>query len=321
MTFLKFKLYRLFVAALLVPMSFLMLSRCSEIFEVELDGATVEVIMPVDSLVTPVAMQSFWWESVDGASHYLIQVVSPRFDSVLTAVVDERVDTNKFETTLEPGEYQWRVKAKNSASESPWITHSLFIDSTVDLSAQSVVLDLPTQNDTSNTLAKTFTWQDLYNVDTYELEVWQPDLNGTLVESKTTTAHQEQVMLHQEGAYVWRVKGENSFGSTGFSQSAGYVDTTAPGAPVLLSPLDNTIIQNGQVNFSWQRPVNNGSSIKDSLVVATDSTFIQVHKNYILSGTTKSDSLSTGVYYWKVYSKDKAGNLSASSQKRKITVQ
>ena len=277
--------------------------------------------MPVDSLVTPVATQSFWWEPVDGASHYLIQVVSPRFDSVFTAVVDEKVDTNKFETTLEPGAYQWRVKAKNSASESPWITHSLFIDSTVDLSAQSVVLIAPSQNDTSNTLTKTFTWQDLYNADTYFLEVWQPDLSGTLVDSRTTTSSQEQVTLNQEGSYLWRVKGENSFGSTGFSEREGYVDTTLPGAPVLLTPLDNAIVQNGWVAFSWQRPVDNGSSIRDSLVVASDSTFIQVQNSYLLTGTTKSDSLSTGVYYWKVFSTDKAGNLSGASQVRKITMQ
>ena len=85
---------------------------------------------------------------------------------------------------MAPGNYQWRVKALNDATETPWSVRNLTIDSTLDLSNQTILLNLPTANDTTNSLNKDFSWQPLFNASQYQIEIWSPDLNGSLFKSE-----------------------------------------------------------------------------------------------------------------------------------------
>jgi hypothetical protein len=308
--------------ALWAPLSALalLLSGCEEFFEVRLDQTVVNIIIPSDSLRTPVATQTFWWDDVYGADEYRIQIVSPHFDSIYTLITDEFVDTSRFNYTLHPGTYQWRVKALNYATETPWATRTLIIDSTLDLSSQTLVLLSPLQNDTSNTLVYTLRWQSLYNADVYRYEVWQPALNGTLVEANGTTGSAATITLLAEGAFLWRVRAENALGNTPYSIRQAYADTTAPQLSVPVSPAHAAVLPSRNVSFSWLRAADNGSSVRDSIVVATDQLFNQVVTTYSTRAVNVADSLASGVYYWRIYTKDKAGNQRGPTLNRTFTL-
>jgi len=299
----------------------LLATSCEDVFEIRLDQTTVSIIIPLDSLVTPVATQTFWWDDTYGATEYRFQIVAPHFDSIYTLVADEFLDTSIYEITLSPGTYQWRVKAINSATETPWAVRTLIIDSTLDLSTQTIVLTSPVQNDTSNILSKTFSWQSIYNAENYLFELWQPTTSGTLVSTQIVSTSTIQANLNDEGAYSWRVKASNALGSTSFSTRNGFADTTRPQSPLLLNPSNNAILTNRYVTFDWVRPSQSGSSITDSLIIAIDTNFLQLYKTYTIKSSTIGDSLISGAYFWQVYSRDKAGNKSKGSLIRKFSVQ
>ena len=116
----------------------------------------VNVLTPRDSLRTSVVTQQFFWYQVDDAIDYEIQIVSPSFDQIDRFIVDTIITKNKISFTLTPGNYQWSVRAFNNSSASPYTTSNLFIDSTIDLTTQTLQLSSPKANDTPTRPMPTF---------------------------------------------------------------------------------------------------------------------------------------------------------------------
>jgi hypothetical protein len=57
---------------------------------------------------------------VDTSVNYELVIVTPRFDSVVSLVTDTTVSTNVLAMTLGPAQYQWKVRAFNSVSTTPF---------------------------------------------------------------------------------------------------------------------------------------------------------------------------------------------------------
>jgi hypothetical protein len=91
---------------------------CDQTLEISLTGQRVALAAPVNNLVTKDTIQTFFWQKIDGALEYQLQIVSPRFDSIARLIRDTIISTNKFTMDMESGVYQWRVKASNHSSES-----------------------------------------------------------------------------------------------------------------------------------------------------------------------------------------------------------
>ncbi|WP_397301597.1 hypothetical protein [Nonlabens ulvanivorans] len=66
---------------------------------------------------------NFFWEDLEGATSYRVQVAEPDFinPTQIThdVIVQDSVGTST-QLNLTPGTYQWRVKAQNSAYQSPY---------------------------------------------------------------------------------------------------------------------------------------------------------------------------------------------------------
>jgi len=125
------------------------------------------------------------------------------------------------------------------------------------------------------------------------------------------------VNLSSEGVYYWRVravKADNSDWS-GWSDVWNFTyDTTAPTVPNLVSPSNNSIFNVLQVTFIWNRSQDNVSGVKEyELQIASDPLFVNPIR-YTTSDTILSaGNLSEERYYWRVRTKDNAGNLSGWS--------
>lgn len=297
-------------------------AACSTWQEEQINEEVVEIFVPRDSLQTDIATQLFYWYHVTGATKYELQIATPTFNQIDRLILDTNVTGNQYEFTLSPGSYEWRVRAFNGSSTTDFTVSRLYIDSTLDLTNQTVVLLNPLDRDTSNLGTYSFKWQKLYNADSYQFELFQPDRFGQLIHSQEVVSENLNYSPQTEGAFEWRVKALNSNSQTIFFEREFYRDATPPLAPNLQSPPNNAMLTSATINFSWQSD-HTGSSNKDTLFLSTDSSFgaLPYAKYYSPNEVAVADTLSTGVYYWRVRSYDKAGNIGAWSISRKFTAQ
>ncbi|WP_205511080.1 hypothetical protein [Longitalea arenae] len=94
------------------------LNSCEEVLERSLVDKTVVLQAPVNNGVPADSAVSFYWEELEGATEYQLQVVAPRFDSLIKVVADTPVTGQLLVLELDRGVYQWRVRAKNNSTVS-----------------------------------------------------------------------------------------------------------------------------------------------------------------------------------------------------------
>ncbi len=298
----------------------LMVFSCSEFEEPQIDNESLIVIVPRDSLRSDQSSQLFFWEEIEGAAEYELQIVSPSFERINRFVLDTTVTGDKYTYNLTPGEYQWRLRGFNSTSATAYVVRTLFVDSTLDLSNQIVILQNPPDNDTANTTDKTFEWEPFYNAESYRFQLWKTSDPGQILLDRTTTKD-TLVYTVGEGSYSWQVRGQNSQSNSAYQGRTFYVDTTAPSDPVLVSPSNNQNINTVSVQISWQARNDQGSVIYDTLYLATDSLMTDLWLKQVQSTNQITiDTLSRRSYFWRVRSGDRAGNSSSFSDTRKFTL-
>ena len=93
-----------------------MLTSCEEALETPIDTYNVTLLAPANNVVSDETDQTFYWEKLDNATQYQLQVVTPKFDSIVKLIVDTTISANQFTQILEQGSFQWRVKAQNNST-------------------------------------------------------------------------------------------------------------------------------------------------------------------------------------------------------------
>lgn len=95
---------------------------CKELTEPLLNKEIVTLLAPVDKVVSADSVQIFYWNYLQDSAKYELQVVSPKFDSIVRLVIDTVVSSNQFPLSLKKGDYEWRVRAVNYSSSSQYST-------------------------------------------------------------------------------------------------------------------------------------------------------------------------------------------------------
>lgn len=104
---------------LLILMMAILFSSCEEALETALDGKKVTLLSPANNITTSTRTQIFYWEHMNGALDYQIQIVHPRFDSIARLMKDTIISGNQLTITLDsPAAFQWRVRAMNNSTTS-----------------------------------------------------------------------------------------------------------------------------------------------------------------------------------------------------------
>ena len=98
----------------------LMLLACDDIVEVEdISGKSILLVAPANNTVLEQTSLSLFWETLEGAEEYKVQVATPDFQAPLQVVLDSTLTKNSLSVELESGKnYQWRVKGINSGYET-----------------------------------------------------------------------------------------------------------------------------------------------------------------------------------------------------------
>ena len=299
-----------------------LISACNDFFELNISKKSVTMLAPGNGAKLSTSLVTFWWDSVPGANKYEIQIVSPGFNTIQYLIADSNINGGtQFICSLGPGKYQWKMRAFNGSSSTPFTAIDSFsVDSTLSLSNQSVQIISPAYNyGTSyltNQLSVNFGWSPLPYITSYLFQISGPGLNyhtDTVSTNLTFT-------FSNGGAYTWSVQGINSTSSSIANQYSLFIDTYTPVAPTLISPANGitTAANMNAVTFQWsaqqQEPLSD-ISITDSLYIFNDPNLDTLFLATRVSGTSFIDSGFTNshTYYWQVSARDTIGNRSISN--------
>lgn len=303
---------RYFIALVIGIFSAFSFMQCKDVIEEDLEDEVVIMLAPSHGLTTTVSTINFWWEHLEGADAYNIQVVSPSFDSLERMVLDSNITTNQYQLSLTPGEYEWSVLGYNSVSSSGYYIYKLYVDSSESLSEQTVILTTPINADTTNETSITFGWDELYSATNYSIEIWTPNFEGQRVLQENIEGTNFSYKFESNGSFEWGISAENEISKTLFSKRTIYIDTVAPKPPTLSYPANNASLPDTAINFTWTRPSDNGSSISDLIEIFKDTTNTPIVSVSTVH-TSHSDSLGAGTFFWRVTSNDAAGNIGQPS--------
>jgi len=100
----------------LVIILFIGITGCEDLIEeVDITNETVRILAPVNQVTLNTGDVLFSWEGVDQADSYHLQIAMPNFENAQQILADTNVVGTQFFKELEPNEYQWRIRAENSA--------------------------------------------------------------------------------------------------------------------------------------------------------------------------------------------------------------
>lgn len=293
-------------------------ASCEKIFEEDIEQRKVVILSPGDSVSIQGQSVTFWWNEIEGATQYELQVVSPNFSNITQLVLDTIVETNKYAFNFNFGEYQCRVRALNGAYSTAYTVHTFFIDSTSNLSGQFINIISPNDSFFTNNTLVNFQWMALSAANDYRFELATPDFNGNVILDINLNQTNFSYTLN-EGSYTWRVRGQNNTSNTAYATRVLFVDITPPIVPTLLTPQDNAIINADSVTLTWAGDTNFAF---DSVYVYQDSLALvpvvarrATGRNFSFNGSIGED------YFWRVKTIDNASNISQFSVLRKFSFQ
>lgn len=111
------------------------LSSCEDLLEVpDISLESVELLAPSDSTIVTQSDVNFTWNEVFEAEQYHVQVAVPNFENATQIaidtlmVVDSSYVSPRFSKNLADSEYEWRVKARNSAYETDYSAKKFTVD-------------------------------------------------------------------------------------------------------------------------------------------------------------------------------------------------
>lgn len=209
----------------LVPAVFLMMAACGVLVEIDISDEEVVLVAPSDSVTIEGTEVSFRWDWVEGATEYVVTVVSPNFDQIETLDLDTAVQGERTTTItkiLEEEDYQWSVVAKNSEYQTVPTVRSFKVveDLTVPSIENEVITVIsPANGGTTTDLDITFRWSEVADASGYVISVYHDDVNRLRVFEDLPVKQPKTSFLFDapgetSDKYVWEVMAVNRRDST-----------------------------------------------------------------------------------------------------------
>ncbi|OFY66099.1 MAG: hypothetical protein A3H98_11900 [Bacteroidetes bacterium RIFCSPLOWO2_02_FULL_36_8] len=285
--------------------------------EEDIENKSVNILSPPENYESASSQVTFWWETLDFAVNYEIQIVTGNFDNIQKVILDTLVSKNKFNYALSNGTYQWRIRAVNGSSKTVYFVQNLKVNSPAILTDIQILMTTPPLNYITNAKIIYFEWENIPGAAQYRFQIKDTNLQFAVRDTLLTVTNFRDTL--EEGTYTWRVKAVNDSSETGYFSRELTIDVTPPSAPVLLSPGEDAYLSS-PVTLVWKV---DPTSVKDSVLIMKDS----LNSNFIVPYLTESTSVTftpdsawlikdTTAFVWKVKSMDKAGNPSGFSSVR-----
>ena len=104
---------------------------CEEIInEQNISNDTVNLLAPTENVQLKTTQKiTFTWAGLSGATQYHLQIATPAFTNAVQIPLDTLVTRTDFAIdSLPSNNYQWRIKAVNSAFETTYTTHNFSVE-------------------------------------------------------------------------------------------------------------------------------------------------------------------------------------------------
>ena len=301
-----------------------MLSSCDAIIEPSISKSTVQLEAPSDEYTSTNYTVNFWWDEVDHALSYHLQVVTPNFASPGSLVLDTVIKKNTFSFTLNPGNYQWRVMAQNGSSQTDYTTPRSFAVAATSIKQQSVQLSSPLNNFITSQSTVVFQWGSLYGATKYHVEIDTNNFTNesALILNTIIPGQQLNFTFLKDQVYQWRIRAENDTAQSQWSAiNLVTYDHTPPKQVNLVSPTDGQTLSL-PVPLQWNASV---SASKYKVYVYKSDAISLYNQNFPVQVGTTSYSFNLGnsgdKVYWKVTALDAAGNEGQASELRSFVLQ
>jgi hypothetical protein len=289
------------------------LSSCDDIIEPSINKSQVTLEAPVDQYQSTSYTINFWWDAVDHALSYHLQVVTPTFAAPGGLVLDTIVTNYRFAATLSPGNYQWRVMAENGSSQTAYSAPRSFTVVASSIKQQSVQLTSPSNSFMTNQSPYTFQWGSLYGANAYDFEI---DTNNfanpaTVVSNQVIPGQQISFSFPKAQVYQWRVRAQNDTAQALWSPVYQVTYNNIPPAQVtLVAPASGTTVPL-PVALSWNAVAK---AAKYKLYVYQSDGVTAYNSSFPMVLTSTSYSFNLGSsgdkIYWMVTALDALGNES-----------
>ncbi len=188
---------------------------------IELTDQTVILNTPEDEIYLNSIQANFTWDYLSAADNYLFQLV--RGDEFSNTIIEQNTTTNNFYLTtvqnLAEDRYTWKVRAKNSFSETPFSFKKFYFDKT--LPNTPTLLNPNDNNTTTVNTSISFSWNmgvdggNIHAPITSVIEFATTNNFNTLFDSIETSNNQLNYTFTTTGIFYWRVKAYDSAGNTG----------------------------------------------------------------------------------------------------------
>ncbi|NQX52070.1 hypothetical protein HQN86_00440 [Pedobacter panaciterrae] len=302
-----------------------MITSCKDFIEPSLEKREVKLLAPADGAETNKYQVGFAWEPMEDALRYRLQIASPDFDRPVSIAFDTLISKGtRLELTLDPGNYQWRLRAENGSSASIYQRNS-FILHPSSLDEQKVTLIGPASGYLSNQPQVLLNWNVLFSAEQYRLQI--DTLNFTdetkLVYDNALSGNQFSFSFPKDQSYQWRVRAENRTQSSKWSEARIMnFDKTPPGKPEVIGPANGAILPLPVV-LSW-KPVSTARKYKLYMYRSDGSTLYNSSFPLTLNGTSYSFGLGQvqgEAIFWRVLAIDEVGNEGSLTDMRNFSLQ
>ncbi|TPN87680.1 fibronectin type III domain-containing protein [Aquimarina algicola] len=303
---------------LYIGLFFLTLISCEEVFfEEDLEEEMINLLAPIDEAIVRNTAVTFSWEPVDQATEYLLQVAQPNFENATQIVLDTTVTSVSFTSNLIKNEYEWRIRAQNSGSSTPYATAKFTVLENEEFSARQVVLTAPENNALNNTNETILQWQNVTDATSYKIQLLNS--SNEVVQEETTTDTSITITF-PEGVTQWQVRAENNTQNTFYSTRTITIDSEAPKQPVNSAPANDATLTETTVNFSWTRETVAGTAEFDSIFIYKDVGLTQLATKDRVTSPSEIALETSTTYYWFIKAFDEAGNESESGTVSRFTI-
>ena len=227
-------------------------------------------------------------------------------------------------STLTAGDYYWRMKYQR---DGLWSDYSLTWKFTVTpLAPNPPALDTPVTDYLTAVPDIDFAWQEAEFAEGYRIEIDDDArFRSPLVDEALAAGVRVYNLTGlEDGKYYWRVCSRNEYGAEGaWTGSRSFVvDTQSPDEPILYSPKDLFVTADTTPSLRVIRVKDAKQyhfQVWDNETLIGDPVTEAIQSIYYWN-IPEDEALSYGDYFWRAQVIDAAGNESAWSETRKLTI-
>lgn len=269
------------------------------------------LVAPYNGAIRDSAATAFLWQRATAQAGSRLQCsYDPSFAAVAWDTV--RPADSTVALTLSDSLYYWRVRGQNTPLDtSTWSpARTLRIDTQAPAAP---FLASPGPDTVTNNNRPVFVWKPEAGASRYRLQLGADSalaspLRDVVLDS---TAYTPDVTL-ADSVWHWRVRAGDAAGnwSVWSERWSLTVDTRAPAVPEPFLPAEGAALVTALPQFAWGAAA---TAVSYSLQAAGNTSFspLQLDTTVADTAAVPAQGLSDGAHYWRVRSRDAAGNQSA----------